>query len=81
MKDLSAYSPKRIILDRNLSIKKNSYTFFKVQIDRNTIIFYNKGTQPKFNQLKKRDKINKTTILNNNNFFDLKFSTYKKSIH
>ena len=36
---LSHYSPKRIILDRNLSIKRNSY-IFKTSTKKNTIIFY-----------------------------------------
>ena len=38
---LSHYSPKRIILDRNLSIKKKSYIFQSAN-KKNTIIFYNK---------------------------------------
>ena len=42
---LSSYSPKRIILDKNLSINKNSY-IFQSSNRRNTIIIYNKA-QPK----------------------------------
>ena len=39
LKYLSKFSPKRIILDRNLETKKNSY-IFKTANKNNTIIFY-----------------------------------------
>ena len=68
---LSGYSPKRIILDRSLSIKKNSYTFLSSN-NKNTIIFYNKGSRTKFNQLNKKGVKLIKLPLNNNNFFDLK---------
>ena len=68
---LSSYSPKRIILDSNLSIKKKSY-IFQSATKKNTIIFYNKASQNKINQLiKKGVKLIKLTT-DKNNFFDLK---------
>jgi len=45
---LSHYSPKRIILDRNLSIKRKSY-IFQTSTKKNTIIIYNKGPLKKIN--------------------------------
>ena len=73
---LSGYSPKRIILDRSLSIKKNSYTFLSSN-KKNTIIFYNKGSRTKFNQLNKKGIKLIKLPLNNNNFFDLKLALQK----
>tara|TARA_B100000686_G_scaffold221243_1_gene228345 strand:- start:2984 stop:4090 length:1107 start_codon:yes stop_codon:yes gene_type:complete len=73
---LSNFSPKRIILDRNLSIKKKSY-IFKSANKKNTIIFYEKASQSKIKQLiKKEIKLIKLTT-DKNNFFDLK-SVLKK---
>ena len=69
---LSHYSPKRIILDRNLSIKKKSY-IFRTANKKNTIIFYNEASLKKINLLKKRGvKLIKLEV-NKNNFFNLKF--------
>ena len=39
LEGLNKFSPKRIILDRNLETKKNSY-IFKTANKNNTIIFY-----------------------------------------
>ena len=65
------YSPKRIILDRNLSIKKNSQ-IYSTSINNNTVIFYNTKKQKKINLLKKRGiKLIKLPV-NNDNLFDLK---------
>ena len=47
---LSHYSPKRIILDRNLSIKRKSY-IFQTSTKKNTIIFYSNGPLKKINLL------------------------------
>jgi len=69
---LSHYSPKRIILDRNLLIKKKSF-IFQTSNKKNTIIFYNKGSLKKINLLKKKGvKLIKLKI-DKNNFFNLKF--------
>ena len=68
---LSRFSPKRVILDKNLSIKKTSF-IFQTSRKNNTIIFYENGSKKKIKQL-----INKGIKLikmetNKNNFFDLK---------
>ena len=71
IKGLSHYSPKRIILDRNLLIKKKSF-IFRTSNKKNTIIFYNKGPLKKINLLKKKGvKLIKSKI-DKNNFFNLK---------
>ena len=69
---LNKYSPKRIILDKNLTIKKNSY-IYSTSNNKNTIIFYNKDIYNKAKSLQKRGfKLIKTS-LNKKNFFDLRF--------
>ena len=50
---LTNYSPKRVILDKNLSIKQSSY-IFQTSNKKNTYIIYNNGTKEKINQLKKK---------------------------
>ena len=68
---LTNFSPKRIILDRYLSIKKNSYIYLTTT-NNNTVIFYNKGKQKKISLLKKRGvKLIKLPV-NNDDLFDLK---------
>jgi diaminohydroxyphosphoribosylaminopyrimidine deaminase/5-amino-6-(5-phosphoribosylamino)uracil reductase len=68
---LSMYSPKKIILDRCLSIKKNSYIFANSS-NKDTIIFYNRGTQKKINLLKKKGIKLIKFALSKDNLFDLK---------
>ena len=48
---LSNFSPKRIILDNNLSISVKSYIFLTSR-NNNNVIFYNKGNKNKIKQLK-----------------------------
>tara|TARA_Y100000590_G_scaffold448976_1_gene586412 strand:+ start:455 stop:1558 length:1104 start_codon:yes stop_codon:yes gene_type:complete len=73
---LSRFSPKRIILDRNLTIKKNSYIYLTSK-NSNTIIFYNRASKSKINLLKNKGiKLIKFPT-NNKNLFDLK-SVLKK---
>ncbi len=68
---LSMYSPKRIILDRKLSIKKNSYIFLTSKKIK-TVIFYNSGTKKKINLLKKNNiKLIKFPV-NKKNLFNLR---------
>jgi len=50
---LSKFSPTRVILDRCLSIKKNSHIYL-TSVNKNTVIFYNVGKQEKINLLKKK---------------------------
>ena len=68
---LDNYSPKRVILDRNLSIKKNSFVF-KNATGKNTIIFYENGSIRKIDLLKKKGVKLIKLVTDNNNFFDLK---------
>ncbi len=68
---LSKYSPKRIILDRKLSIKRKSY-IFQTSNKKNTILFYNKGPLKKINILKKKGVKLIKLKTDNNNFFNLK---------
>jgi len=68
---LFRFSPKRIILDRRLCIKKNSHIYL-TSANKNTVIFYNKGDKKKINLLKKRGiKLVKLSV-NKDNLFDLK---------
>ena len=55
--------------------------FFKTSTKKNTIIFYNKGSQNKINQLiKKGIKLIKL-VTDKNNFFDLKLVLNKIYFH
>ncbi len=73
---LSNFTPKRIILDRKLSINKNSY-IYKSSNKKNTIIFYNEGSKKKINQLKKKGiKLIKVSV-NKDNSFNLKMILFK----
>ena len=68
---LEKFSPKRIILDRNLNINKKSYIYLTTN-NRNTIIFYNNASKQKTRLLKKKGfKLVKIPV-NKNNLFDLK---------
>ena len=69
---LSCYSPKRIILDKNLSIKRNSY-IFKSSNKKNTIIFYNKASLKKINRFTKKGIKLIQSDIDNDGFFNLKF--------
>ena len=71
IRGLSKHSPRRVILDNNLSTKQTSY-IFRTSNRKNTIVIYSKGTEKKINQFKKKGI--KLIKLNNNNngFFDLK---------
>ena len=61
IKGLQKFSPKRIILDRMLSISFNS-NIILTNKKNNTIIFYNKGNKKKNYEIKKkRCQINKTS--------------------
>jgi len=68
---LTNFSPKRIILDKDLSIKKNSYIFL-TSLNQKTVIFYNNDKKKKINLLKKRGIKLIKLPLNKDNFFDLK---------
>jgi diaminohydroxyphosphoribosylaminopyrimidine deaminase/5-amino-6-(5-phosphoribosylamino)uracil reductase len=65
---LNKFSPKRIILDNNLEMKINSY-IFKTANKNNTVVFYNKASQPKISFFKKKGIfIIKSDLIKNKNF-------------
>ena len=65
------FSPKRIILDKNLNIKLNSYIFKSVK-KGNTTLFYNTINTPKIKILKKKGITLIKTRLNREGLLDLK---------
>ena len=65
------FSPKRIILDKNLEIKLNSYISRSVE-KKNTIIFYNKSNYQKIKILKRKGFVLVKSQLNSSKLFDLK---------
>jgi len=56
LKNMSKFSPKRIILDSELKTNTKSY-IFKTANKNNTIIFYNKATKSKILEFKKKELI------------------------
>lgn len=64
------FSPRRIILDKNLETKINSY-IFKTAHSKNTIIFYNEADKKKIKLFKKKSIIMIKLKLNHNKKFDL----------
>ena len=70
LKGFEKFSPKRIILDRNLEIKMNSYIIKSSKKD-NTIIFHNSSNNKKIQILKKRLKLLKSKV-DNNKLFNLR---------
>ena len=71
LKGYEKFSPKRIILDKNLNMNLNSY-IFKSTKKNNTIIFYNSSKNKKINIFKKKGITLVKSSLNNNGLFDLK---------
>ena len=70
LKGFEKFSPKRIILDRNLKIKMSSY-IIKSSKKSNTIIFHNSSNKKKIQTLKKRLTLFKSKV-DNNKLFDLR---------
>ncbi|MBD1166377.1 bifunctional diaminohydroxyphosphoribosylaminopyrimidine deaminase/5-amino-6-(5-phosphoribosylamino)uracil reductase RibD [Pelagibacterales bacterium SAG-MED07] len=70
LKGFEKFSPKRIILDRNLEIKMNSY-IIKSSKKNNTIVFHNSSNNKKIQTLKKRSTLFKSKI-DNNKLFNLR---------
>ena len=65
---LHKYSPKRIVLDKNLEMNTNSYIFRTANKD-NTIIFYKKADRAKIIIFKKkRIQLIKSSLLKDGNF-------------
>jgi len=71
LKVFGKFSSKRIILDKNLEMKINSY-IFKTANKNNTIVFYKYGTKSKISILKKRGiNLIKSNLIKDK-YFDLK---------
>ncbi len=71
LKGYENFSPKRIILDKNLDINLNSY-IYKSAKKNNTIIFYNSFDDSKIRILRKKGIILVKSKLNNKKRFNLK---------
>ncbi|MDC3030462.1 bifunctional diaminohydroxyphosphoribosylaminopyrimidine deaminase/5-amino-6-(5-phosphoribosylamino)uracil reductase RibD [Candidatus Pelagibacter sp.] len=71
LKGYDKFSPKRIILDKNLIIDLKSY-ILKSAKKENTILFYNSPNIVKIKALKKKGVILIKTKLNHERLFDLK---------
>ena len=71
LKGYDKFSPKRIILDKNLDINLKSY-IFKSTKKGNTILFYNSSNITKIRVLKKKGIILIKTKLNREGLLDLK---------
>ena len=70
LKGYDKFSPKRIILDKNLDIKLKSY-IFRSSKKGNTILFYNSSNTRKIKVLKKKGLTLIKTKLNNEGLIDL----------
>ena len=65
---LNKFSPKRIILDKNLKMKTNTY-IFRTADNGNTVVFYNKAENAKILKFKKKGiQLIKSNLLKDNNF-------------
>ena len=71
LKGFENFSPKRIILDKDLDIKLNTY-IFKSTNKNNTIIFHNSNNNSKIKILKKKGMILVKAKLDNNKRFNFK---------
>lgn len=71
LKGLSKFSPKRIILDRNLETNNKSY-IFKSANSNNTIFFYNKTSKLNIVNFKKKEIQLIKSRLFNSRYFDIK---------
>ncbi len=71
LKGFEKFSPKRVILDRNLEIKMNCYILKSIK-KNNTIIFHNSPNNKKIQMLKKRGIILVKSKTTNKNLFDLR---------
>ena len=71
LKGFEKFSPRRIILDRNLEMKINSY-IFKSAKKNNTIVFHNSYDNKKIQILKKKGITLIKSKIDNNKLFDLR---------
>ncbi len=70
LKGYENFSPKRIILDKNLEINLKSYVFRSIK-EKNTIIFHSSKNNTKLKILRKKGAILIETKLNKKNRFNL----------
>jgi diaminohydroxyphosphoribosylaminopyrimidine deaminase / 5-amino-6-(5-phosphoribosylamino)uracil reductase len=71
LEGLNKFSPKRIILDKNLDMKMSSY-IFRTANKNNTIIFYNNANKKKITLFKKKNIQLIKSNLGKTRYFDLK---------
>ncbi len=71
LKGYEKFSPKRIIIDRDLKINTKSYIYKTVK-KNNTILFYNSLNKKKIKMFKKKGIKMVKSKLDKNNLFDLK---------
>ena len=71
LKGFEKFSPKRIILDKNLEMKLNSYVF-KTANKNNTIIFHNSSNNTRIQTLKRKGITLIKSKVDNNNLFNLR---------
>ena len=68
LEGLNKFSPKRVILDKNLEMNTNSY-IFKTANKNNTVIFYKKAQKIKTSIFKKKGiKLIKSNLIKNDHF-------------
>ncbi len=71
LKGLEKFSPKRIVLDKNLEIRLDSYIFESAE-KSNTIIFHNSSNNEKIKILKKKRIVLIKSKVNKKRLFDLR---------
>ena len=71
LKGYEKFSPKRIILDRNLEIRLDRYIFRSIK-KNNTILFYSSSNKKKINILKKKGVILIKSKTGDNSLFNLR---------
>ena len=76
LKGFEKFSPRRIILDRNLKMKINSY-IFKSANKNNTIVFHNSSDNKKIKILKKKGITLIKSKVDGNRLFDLRIIVKK----
>tara|TARA_B110001452_G_scaffold2045_1_gene1801 strand:- start:702 stop:1808 length:1107 start_codon:yes stop_codon:yes gene_type:complete len=65
---LNKFSPKRIILDKNLKMNTNTY-IFRTVVNNNTIVFYSKAENTKILRFKKKGiQLIRSDLLKDNSF-------------
>jgi len=75
---LSNFSPKRIILDRNLILKKKSY-IFSTSTKKNTVVIYNNASKKRIKMFKNKGIKLIMLPINEKNYFNL--NMVLKKIH